>query len=518
MSFEDKLINAWYELIAPEKEELLSDLKTLEEKDNFSYLQKSIDILWEKINESNNWKEKYILESQLKELEKLNKLYEEFKEINLTNTTKNKLNQLIKDISLQINKNKNIINDDVENIEKLLNEEKNKLSDTFDIINAWTIRDTVENNIDIIWINESIPREDYQEFFDIFTLEYINHIENTKKIDNKILDQIIKNDWLYFEKEEFKDFLEWFLEKAKWYNFNIKINLNKDWKKEKILINLKEYRNYFNIKKERETRESRLEQMKQIIEDNIEKLSTKERMFHIETTLNEKWFDIYYDEVLDYLKNTTIYLTDSKIKLNKDFIEKNKDKILNNLKVLTSLIIEIECDWNHKAINKSSAEWLWQWLTNDWRYSNEYMYNRVWSSKKIKWKKMSKTRKVRLTSSFETDLRSIRKIYNDSKILEELSFIPKSYNWKIDLRPWDLNIRQQIKILILRFIINNKTTINSAWYKVSQKDYLATSMIWNKWAVKEIYKIFHHTNPDKNTLDRIESLTEKYQDKFQKIN
>jgi hypothetical protein len=111
------------------------------------------------------------------------------------------------------------------------------------------------------------------------------------------------------------------------------------------------------------------------------------------------------------------------------------------------------------------------------------MYNRKWYSHELKWKKPTKIRTVRLTSSFETDLKSIKNEIENSEILDELEFIKDlDFNSKIKLTPNDLSLKQQIKILILRFIINNKFSMNHAWYKFRKKDYLSTAIKWNtRW-------------------------------------
>jgi glycosylphosphatidylinositol transamidase (GPIT) subunit GPI8 len=84
--------------------------------------------------------------------------------------------------------------------------------------------------------------------------------------------------------------------------------------------------------------------MEKIFENNIEKFIVKERMSYIDDVLNKKEYNIYYEEVLNFLENTTINLKNKKIKLTKEFIEDNKEKLIKNIKTLTSLIIEIESD------------------------------------------------------------------------------------------------------------------------------------------------------------------------------
>jgi hypothetical protein len=56
---------------------------------------------------------------------------------------------LISGISSQINLERNRISDDSNKLESIIKTENEKLEDTLDIISANTIRDTVENSIDI---------------------------------------------------------------------------------------------------------------------------------------------------------------------------------------------------------------------------------------------------------------------------------------------------------------------------------------------------------------------------------
>lgn len=540
MWFINKIENAWYEIISPEKDELINDLENLKQNWNFLIFEDTIRKLNTKIEKSTNWKQRYFLEKQLEELKKIKDIYNESKNINITNNTKKEIENLINWLEWQISLQNNNIGDDKEKIKTILNNEKTRLNDNFDLFGIKNIRDRVESSIDIIWTIESIPFKEHQDFFDIFTTEYINFIEKrlNKKLEQAEEKYLIKNNWLFLDKYELDLFFKNFLNKNTNYNFDLEIKLEKNWTKEKVKVDIKKYIKLIKeektkkMKQNREIKEEKTEKIKQnreikekqkikemeeIFENNIEKFIVKERMSYIDNILNKEGFDIYYDEVLKFLENTTINLKNKKIKLTSEFIEDNKEKLIKNIKTLTSLIIEIESDWSQKAKNEdSSATWLWQWLIDDWKESKEYMYNRKWYANKLKWKEPTTTRTVRLTSSFETDLKSIKREFNNSEILEELDFIKDlDFNSKIPLTPNDLSFKQQIKILILRFIINNKENKNWAWYKVSKKDYLSTAIIWNTRWIKQLYKKFHHTNTKKDTDKRVEELIKKYH--FEKI-
>ena len=260
--------------------------------------------------------------------------------------------------------------------------------------------------------------------------------------------------------------------------------------------------------------------------DNYEKLSTWEKMKIIENILSNPKNEKFLLAVINKLENKIISVDHKKIKLTKEFINKHKKELLNNLKVMILMIIHIESDWNYKVRNyqKSSAKWLWQWLDWNWWYSKEYMYKNKWYTKnqlKRKFNKTNikdlKTRTVWNTSSFETTLRWIYYWYQN-ELLNKLSFnIPKKYNKHIKLSPTNLNLEQQIQLLILDIGINWKTVKNWLWQKVWIKDFMWTALLWNSWAVKEIYKIFHHTKPDKKTLNRIKNISPKYTKKLIKL-
>lgn len=522
MWFINKLENAWYELIAPEKEELSYKLENLKQSWDIYILENSIWKLNKKIEESANWKQRYFLEKQLEELEKIKDIYNESRNINITDNTKKEIKLLINWLEKQINIESNNIWDDTEKLYNIMDNEKTRLDDNLDLLGVKNIRDRVKKSINIIWTLESVQPKKYQNFFDILTIEYINFIEKklNKKLEQKEEKYIIKNDWLFLDIDELDIFVRIFFNKNSLYDFDLEIKLEKNWKNEKIKLSWKKY--IETIRKEKlktieKEEKLKIKKMKEIFEKNIENFTVKERMTYIKNILNEKWFNIYYNEVLNYLENTNVYLKNKKIKINNDFINKNKEKLIHNIKMLTSLIIEIESDWNHKAKNpESTATWLWQWLIDDWKKSKEYMYNQKWYSNKIKWKEPSKIRNIRLTSSFETDLKSIKKNFWNSEILEELSFIKNlDFKSRIEITPDNLFLKEQIKILILRLIINNRESKNWAWHKVNKKNYLATAVIWNRWWIKKLYKKFHHTNVDIETDRRIKEIIKKYN--FEKI-
>ena len=535
MGIKNKLENAYYEIVAPEKQELIDDANLLDEKiDDSSPLQKAIINLKTKIENSQTWKQREILEKQLKQLEQLETSYKKYISTNLTKKTKEKLSFLFNWIKDQININKEEISDDLEKINKLLEQEKEILEDTIDIINNWTIRDQVENYIDILNIRESISPQKYQDFFDIATIEYINILENRikRKLNKTEINYILKQKWLLINKTEAKILEEKVASKIpKDYKFKYKIKLF-DWNTMELnsKIKTKENQNNIDINELFKQTEKEKKKNKKIVDnisiDNYENLSTNEKMKKIEEILNNQKYEKFLLEVVNKLENKVISTNNNKIKLTKEFLNKHKKELLNNLKVMILMIIHIESDWVYKAknIEWSSWKWLGQWLDWNWWYSKEYMFNKKWYTKKqlkLKFNKKDlskfKNRTVWNTNSFETTLKWIYKWYPDN-LLNKLDFkIPKKYNKPIELSPIDLDLEQQIQLLILDIGINWKTVKNKLWQSVWIKDFIWTALLWNTWAVKEIYKIFHHTKPNKKTIERIKNISPRYTKKLIKL-
>jgi len=538
MDFKNKLEKAYYEITAPGKQELLNDAEKVDKKiEDDSLLQKSIDELKSKIQISQTWKQRSILEEQLEELEKLHDLYSKYKNIKLTQKTKEEIDSLFKWITSQLSLEKEQIHDDYDKIQWLIKKEEMRLMDTIEI-KPFSIRDFIEDKIDIIWTLESFPPQKYQDFFDIATIEYINILESKlwRKLTDKENKKILAQKGLLLDKKDLKIFSENIANQLPDnYNFKYKVKLFNDkiielnnkqtTKSKKRKININELFNEVETK------------------NNYDKLPTNEKMKKIEDILNNPKNEKFLLEVISKLENKVISIDHKKIKLTKEFINEHKKELLNNLKTLILMIIHIESDWNYKAKNLQKSSWkgLWQWLDWNWRYSEEYIFDKKWYTKKqllekfntksfnqvlkkiykttdlTKLKKNKKIRTTWNTSSFETTLKWIYYWYlND--LLDKLDFkIPKKYDKPIKLSPIDLNLEQQIQLLILDIGINWKTVKNKLWQTVWIKDFMWTALLWNSWAVKEIYKIFHHTKPDKKTLTRIKTISPKYTKKLIKL-
>ncbi len=294
MTFSDKLKSAWYELMAPEKQELLNDVKKLEKNiNNIPTLQKSIDNLIEKINISKTWKERYILEEQLEELQKLNTLYKKYKNENFTNNTKKEIKILLNWISSKINLKENKLEYDSLKLANIIANEEDKLEDTLDIISPNTIRDTVEKYIDIKWELESKSKEKYQRFFDIATITYIDLLEklNNKniKFNKKQIDFLSKNKWLYLDWNSIHIYIKELIKKLNNANldFEFKIQLNKVEYNKVYNVNLEKYKK--NIEKNKKIK---LAKEKEIEEKKI--LEEKEKNYVLDEATNliirHEWF------------------------------------------------------------------------------------------------------------------------------------------------------------------------------------------------------------------------------------
>jgi hypothetical protein len=249
---------------------------------------------------------------------------------------------------------------------------------------------------------------------------------------------------------------------------------------------------------------------------------TAQNMKIISITIEKSQIGLYMNTVINKtLLWKRVYFVGSSVLFDEDFIEDNNDLIISNFKNIIKLIFEIESDWDPKRKNtESSARWWWQRLTANWGFYKEYLYKKHYLSK-TKWlkKKVGLTEKeikkvsdrtVRNLSSFEYTLKRIKEKYKE--LYEGLNIAPSGYNFKkrIPVSPESLTIEQQIWLMILDLWSHKKEITNKKWYLVWIKDFLWLAVLWNPWAIKEIYKIFHHTAPDDATIDRMNRIFKKY--------
>lgn len=377
MSLVDKFTSAWYELIAPEKDALLNDSKKLDKeiKEN-SPLQKSINKII-KLQKSNSWEERYKLNEQLNELKNINKLYENSKQNNITINTKKEIKSLLIWIEQQINLKADILNDDYESIDKIIKWEKDRFDDTIDIISPNTIRDNVEKYIDISWIRESLPIKQYQDFFDIASVTYINILEKIykKKLSNIEEKALIQNDWLYLNQKESKEFISQLLKnisnKNLYINFYFSIKLKK-WNYEEIkTINLQKRQNKLdNEKKILEYQKEEKQRQKDIIK-NKELYIVNEALNLIIKyewfIKNPKWDRTHYSRGY-WTKAPWKYWTITRLKAKNEL----KNKVIKIKKFIEKSFPNINTNQKIALISFFYNNWTWsKWKSNlIWRLKN----------------------------------------------------------------------------------------------------------------------------------------------------
>jgi len=236
-----------------------------------------------------------------------------------------------------------------------------------------------------------------------------------------------------------------------------------------------------------ENKHKEKQSQKEISNTKLAKLDTHERLKIIEKYLDSPEMNKYYNMLFNQLVWKKVYLVDEKtnktkiIAFTENFIKKNKTELVNNLKSILLMVINIESDWDPLAKNKkwSSARWLWQWLIWNWRYKK----NKEW---KIYY----------ATSSWETTLNNIWKNYPE-KITNFISWFPeKKITKPFKIKPQNIHWHDQVKILTLSLIWKND-------------EILMASLLWNQWWLTELYKLYH-TNPKKDTIERIKKISPKY--------
>ena len=338
MTIWDKLNAMRYDLIAPKEDALLNESKNLDEKiSDTSPLQKAVSKLSAKIQESKTWEERYVLEKQLNELEEIYILYQKYERKNVTNKTKIELNNLFEWITQQINLKENTINDDNERIEELLENEEERLEDTIDIIWNLTIRDIVEKYIDIDWVMESLSPKEYQEFFDIFTITYIDYIENLTKnrLSKNNEKTLIETDWIFIKENDIQDFIRNLINNLKNkkidLDFNMEIKLKtSNIKKNIITINLKKEENKTTINSEQKiNNKSKIKSEDEaVLEKNKNTVLNKALDFIIN---EEKFGENPYP---DYKQYSWWYWTRQFIK-DMDISENEKNILINSLEKIS---------------------------------------------------------------------------------------------------------------------------------------------------------------------------------------
>ncbi len=405
MSFTDKIESAYKAFNGPDQEKLFNESKKLDNKiDNKSPLQKSITKLTKKIEKSNTSEERYILEEQVNELEKINNLYQNNIKKHLTKTTKKEIQSLLIWLEPQINSKENILEDDYENLENIFNKENKKLEDTIDIISANTIRDTIENNINILWIKESLPKEQYQEFFDIATVTYIDILEEIENNNNQFaknqLDFLIKNKWLYLDFKWAQKFIKELIKKLdnKNLNFDFEMKLKKQKYEKTFTVNLQNFKekedNFEKVKIVKEKENIKKDNSKIIEKNEEDNNKIEEELFILNWTLDfiikHEWFT--HISKWDRTQYSRWYSTQAPWK--GKYISRAKAKEELSLKVWK---VKSYIDKNFPHLNKFQKIALISFFYNNWTSSiwkTNLIYRIKNMNKNIKWVWLIKPKSV----------------------------------------------------------------------------------------------------------------------------
>lgn len=444
----------------------------------------------------------------------------------------------------------------------LTEQELDKLlvSTIWNLLKKWIIINNREIKLDILiwtWSNQKKIQRDLSEIKDCI-LEPGNDWKDCSASSLKISSwkSIIDKSWQSINKfkkevsknqQEINDLDFIFKQSRRLKNDNDNLFTRNDYKgKNKKKINEYEsenYRNYLN--NTIYTRNDAIKKAKELIKKWI---ITKEYLFEnnyilylelypLSNDITSVWMTLikYYLNNINVIRNKKDWWN---IEINPMLISKKRNEITSNLRTLCLLFTEIESNnWDPKSWNLSwsSAKWLYQFLTSDWRNTTEYLdpTNNEWKNKSWnkKWKPIWVSREVWNTSSYETALNKIpnfisvlSKSWQDNswviKILEKLFMKATWYNnvRRINNRlpnnfsPTNLSSDEQT-ILFLVNSFENWKVIND---KVIQ-DYMWLVILWNIWWTEKIYEIFHHTAPDENTIELIKRCVALHHKKFVNI-
>ena len=380
-------------------------------------------------------------------------------------------------------------------------------------------------------------------------IDWVNCITNIKKdvpnISNKTKETDLSN--IDINNKEIRDLKYIFSQSRRIKNnknnkFNKKDFIGKT-SKQQNEYDKQNYRSYLN--NTIEARKNAVLKAKELIKNWI---ITKEYLFKNNYILYLELYPLSDDIKKVWLLLINYYLDNVLVRRNKqdwwnkkidaEFIADKKDDIILNLKALCLLFVEIESDnWNPNSwnLNWSSAKWLYQFLTKDWMYTTEYFDKKKWVYKikswHQKWEKIWKKRLARNTSSYETALNKIpiliywlKKSDNNNifviQILEKLFFKATGFksvsriNKKLpdSFLPTKLSSEEQT----ILFLVNSF----ESWKVVNNneiKDYMWLVILWNIWWNEKLYEIFHHTAPDKSTINLMKRSVALHKNNFKNI-
>ncbi len=474
---------------------------------SFVYLNETLDKLHKSDWELEDY-ESNIISKQLeyhKELQDLSDVYDE-KIDELTSRNKNKLLSLFVQLENSEIPDTKLLEIDWILENKKFEQTKNYISDNMDI--QWWIRWMLD------WITSL--SEDNKLFLDTLTLFLLNNsvdisvtqdnlLDISQEEFSKILDRFVK---VHFEnkllpKQAAFNLSEWkyvynFEEKIKYYELLLdKTKLEQSiiasisWKTNNEDINIISENLSINI-----NWFTQLNLINYYISQNI---LTQDDIFifhennDISTGLLLKYLEQDKNfNLLEYLENYPLpekirdlgleYARNT-LKLEENVI--SDSEILANIHTFIITFLHIESSGRNIAnvAWASSAKWYYQFLTDNWK--NDEKWNR-------------------LGSSFQTAVKRTKRNL-DTREFNNLF-------WNIDLNkptnvdPRNLSSESQT-LLFLNDIIENWKKINGNWVDEFMKLILKE---WNTWALWKIYKVLHHTNPDKATKEVFTKVKNNY--------
>lgn len=474
---------------------------------SFMYLNQTLDTLHKSDWELEDY-ESNIISKQLeyhRELQDLSDVYDE-KIDELSSKNKNKLLSLF--VQLE---NSEIPDTKLKEIDWIL--ENKKFEQT---------KDSISGNIDIQWwlrwmLDWIISlNEDNKLFLDSLSLFLLN---------NSIDIPLTQDDLLDISQEEFSHILNRF----------VKVNLENKLLPKQALFNLSEWEYVYNFEEKIKYYELLFDETKleqsiiasiswkasneeiNIISENLsininwltqlnlinyyvsQNILTHEDIFIFhENNDISTWLLLKYLEqdknfnLLEYLenyplpekiKNLGLKYARNTLKLSQDEI--SDSEILANMHTFIITFLHIESSGRNIAnvAWASSAKWYYQFLTANWK--NDEKWNR-------------------LGSSFQTAVKRTKRNL-DSNEFSHLFWDINVYK-PTNIDPRDLSAEAQT-ILFFNDIIENWKKINNNSVDEFMKLILMES---NTWALWKIYKVLHHTNPDKATKEVFTKVKNNY--------
>lgn len=469
-----------------------------------------------------------------------------------------------------------------EKLKKIINTELNRLEESFLFSADSSVRDFIESSLDVKWTLESLYKSsELEDFFDIFTIEYINFMEKKwTKIDIKSnalnlsiaeLEQILLKLIYKVEAEdigsiEFK--LKGWLHSLDFVAFARKA-ITEDLAKERWKSWRQNQSEHFDG-----AQDDKLISIKDEIFTNFQ--GSLEDMEKISMVLNLCGFKVTWDfkkDVLDFQIKSWILKSDSdnwawnfwpktSVKLQsiyQNFIinkihsenSKNMTEVSNifNKPEIEHLImdfVDYKLKWivlnlpdrkklklTDKYIARNKEDILHNLkifflslidMESKWYYKAENPYSSAswyWQWLTDNWKKLEDW--SRWTSSLETLLNKTRRLRINKSISDSaLKYIdditPENLITEHISSKWmDYSKEQQIKLLIVDIFTNWKKVENSKWYANPIDNYIWLASIWNTRWMKNAYYEFHHTDPSAKDKQNFDSIFRKYSSRVKLI-